>query len=577
MAAAASERGRGGYPDFAGFSPNHSHLIKARDGSQTLEIEEGGDRYLLHSKYRPLQEAQRQIDELNYCPGDTLLFLGLGLGHSLKLLEQQIYSPTVVIIVERDREIFYRACETYDFAALFARPQTYLIVGEDAAFFSATIHPQVHNWASIPLHTLVQKPSLQRHSAYYTTISQALKNEIFWAGTALKSAVELSAGEMKNRFAIAPWYFGSDSLCSFKDHFKDRAGVVVGAGPSLSSSLPALKEQRDRVAICCAGTALKPLLRSGIVPDVVVSLDYHPFSADYVAIDEFKIAPEQLPLLVIDPRASVATLEKWRGPACFVPEARTEWLRGDFTTRAPIVTGGSVGIMAFTTLAYMGASRIALVGMDLANTYGLTHAPGVSHYDIGWTTLNRFSTYEMMGWERVLRFRSELIAVTDYDGNPVYSDTRMLSYLHELEAAMAAYGKEVYDAARGGVAKINSVSRELSDYLGDCRGELSSLTAQLPVCDHTGFAPLLDELRESIVRAQAAASLGELEGLLREDERLQRSLHFLAPQTVLQYNRGLREKSIAVEMGCDFDSAEIERAYLQGLRRALTDLATLLP
>jgi hypothetical protein len=52
--------------------------------------------------------------------------------------------------------------------------------------------------------------------------------------------------------------------------------VIVGAGPSLDEAIDKLREIRDRVVLFSAGTALRPLLRNGIVPDFHCELENGP-------------------------------------------------------------------------------------------------------------------------------------------------------------------------------------------------------------------------------------------------------------------------------------------------------------
>lgn len=52
--------------------------------------------------------------------------------------------------------------------------------------------------------------------------------------------------------------------------------VVVGAGPSLDEAIEALHRIRDRVVLFSAGTALRPLLRNGLVPDFHCELENGP-------------------------------------------------------------------------------------------------------------------------------------------------------------------------------------------------------------------------------------------------------------------------------------------------------------
>ena len=52
--------------------------------------------------------------------------------------------------------------------------------------------------------------------------------------------------------------------------------MIVGAGPSLDEGLETLQRIRDRVVLFSCGTALRPLLRNGIVPDFHCELENVP-------------------------------------------------------------------------------------------------------------------------------------------------------------------------------------------------------------------------------------------------------------------------------------------------------------
>jgi hypothetical protein len=59
--------------------------------------------------------------------------------------------------------------------------------------------------------------------------------------------------------------------------------VIVGAGPSLDSAIETLRRIRDRVVLFSGGTALRPLLRHGIVPDFHCELENGPQVPEVIA------------------------------------------------------------------------------------------------------------------------------------------------------------------------------------------------------------------------------------------------------------------------------------------------------
>ena len=68
-----------------------------------------------------------------------------------------------------------------------------------------------------------------------------------------------------------------DSILQGKSHFaklkkmlRQKPVFVIGAGPSLLSSIPIIKKYKNTIKIC-ADTALVPLIKNGIKPEIVVT------------------------------------------------------------------------------------------------------------------------------------------------------------------------------------------------------------------------------------------------------------------------------------------------------------------
>lgn len=60
------------------------------------------------------------------------------------------------------------------------------------------------------------------------------------------------------------------STLKLKKIISHKTVFVIGSGPSLDSAMPILKKYKDTTMIC-ADTALKPLIRNGIKPQIIVT------------------------------------------------------------------------------------------------------------------------------------------------------------------------------------------------------------------------------------------------------------------------------------------------------------------
>lgn len=150
-------------------------------------------------------------------------------------------------------------------------------------------------------------------------------------------------------------------------------GIVVGAGPSLDRSLEGLRQLQGRAVLCAASTALPPLARAGIVPDIVVVVEANDNTAHFAGIPHLDRM-----LLLADPQGHPAhfTVPPARNLALAVRDtAAGDWLARAWGCR-PLASGGSVACLALSALHRLGCDPLVLTGMDLALTDGRTHAAG---------------------------------------------------------------------------------------------------------------------------------------------------------------------------------------------------------
>ncbi|MBF0284068.1 MAG: DUF115 domain-containing protein [Magnetococcales bacterium] len=150
--------------------------------------------------------------------------------------------------------------------------------------------------------------------------------------------------------------------------------VVAGAGPTLSDHLPRFRAHRGKFRLVAVEAALRPLLRGGVIPDAVVTLDPFPIMAALFA----GLPPglERTPLIyfpVVDP----LVLDSWPGPrrvayaeSPLYEEARRTQPRG------VLFTAGSVIHPALDLAIRSGAGTILLAGTDFSFPGGKTHAAG---------------------------------------------------------------------------------------------------------------------------------------------------------------------------------------------------------
>jgi hypothetical protein len=98
----------------------------------------------------------------------------------------------------------------------------------------------------------------------------------------------------------------------------------------------------------------------------------------------------------------------------------------------------------------MGCDPIIFVGQDLAFTGNVFYVPGVEIHRTWRGEINRFCSMEQKEWERIVRNRPILRKVNDADGEPLFADDLLFTYLEQFEKDISKVACKVIDATEGG-------------------------------------------------------------------------------------------------------------------------------
>lgn len=176
-----------------------------------------------------------------------------------------------------------------------------------------------------------------------------------------------------------------------KDKYKGKPAIVIAAGPSLEKNIQYLKNAEGKAVILAVDTIIKKVLKMGIIPDFVCSVERVPQVYDYFYKDAN--IPEEVTLVgpaLLDPRIFEDFKGNWILPFR-VEVAEYKWLQYLMNAQGHtgMLIGTSCAHVAFGMAAHIGASPIILIGQDLA--YGADES--VSHVsDTIYDTLEKAPT-----------------------------------------------------------------------------------------------------------------------------------------------------------------------------------------
>jgi hypothetical protein len=176
--------------------------------------------------------------------------------------------------------------------------------------------------------------------------------------------------------------------------------AIVGAGPSLDEGIEALRRFRDRIVLFSCGTALRPLLRAGLVPDFHCELENVP-----EVVDALRATAECGNLAEIDLIAT-ATVDPRVPPLFretifyFRDSVSSTQILGQKYAYVPVSSPTCVN-MGLAMAAFLGFSDFVFFGTDCGIRPGVNrHAEGTIYRDIGVfqeSDRNRSSPIEVEG------------------------------------------------------------------------------------------------------------------------------------------------------------------------------------
>lgn len=374
------------------------------EGEKILRVKRDEKLCYLGGKRNPIEPAQVWVESLGKLPRNApVLMMGVGNPFYLKELTEKMEKEITIIIYEPSLQIFLKFLEMIDIAPFFER---HLVV----FWVEGLRDMELKNMRGM-LEEVLKFQVLQffRHLILpnYEVLFQeeAVEFTRLCRDVALR---EVSIYNTQNRFSstmVKNLFLNAKYLC---DGYKttqlpeviprDIPGILVAAGPSLNKNIQELKKAKGKAFIIAVDTAIKPLLKAGIVPDMFAIVDGGK-PLDLVKIDEAREIP-----MVATQNSSPEILAYHTGMKFFYNEgfgfsehifAKTGQRVGD------VSSGGSVATSAFSLLYKMGIKTIILVGQDLAYTNNKSHADGTFQEIMPQENTSRFIMVEGNEGEKV--------------------------------------------------------------------------------------------------------------------------------------------------------------------------------
>jgi len=492
----------------------------SRAGAVTAAVETDEGRGIwLHSRYDPEAEARKFVDGVDVSGAFCFVVGGFGMGHHLCALFDRLRGDAFIVVTEPDLRLIRTAMHHVDLADLLNSGRCVILTQSETSHLHEKLQP--HNTMMMLGTQIVSHPPSQRIAGeFHTSLRERISDYASYCRMTVLTLVGNSRITCTNVANNLPTYVATPPIDVLHQRYAGFPAIVVAAGPSLHRNIDLLATLTDRSVICAVQTTFKTLLRRGIRPDFVTSLDYHEMSRRFFeGIDDFGGTH-----LIAEPKATWHVIDIYDGPISLLNNEFAERCIGkDLARRGGLPAGTTVAHLAFYLAEYIGCDPIIFVGQDLAFTDHAYYAPGVPAHDAWRPELNRFNAMETKEWERIIRSRKVLRKVTDIHGQEIYTDEQMFTYLQQFESDFAKCPARIIDATEGGARKRGVETMTLAEGAErfcsrQIPSQLNAYRTEIPRYDPSRLAPARQRL------AQRRDELGRFRELCQETLNLLQKL-----------------------------------------------------
>lgn len=433
------------------FENNFEAGVACVGDKKVLYAVKGGIQYQLDSMYNTEEMLDiwfSQLEGRNF--QSKFILFGFGNGMYVRKILQSVEKTAMIIVYEPCLSILQTAIREFDLTDILRDERLHLAVkGVGKTDFKGMLGAQLEyadiqgmiqrSYLNYPKLFLLDGTFFDNSVTLNVNSLYANKNVWEWMGR------EYYENIMSNFLFLVK----SKSLTSLAEVLPtDIPAIIVAAGPSLDKNIHELKRAKNHSLIIAVDTAVRVLLKEGIMPDLFVTIDGKKHVRHF---DNEKC--RDIPL-ICNMVANRNGLNLHTGDKMFLNSfnPHIENFLAQFGIVLPfIVSGGSVATDAFAIAERLQMKSVILVGLDLAYTDNHSHAAGTIRGEMNLDMSDEWN--QLTG---------------GVDGQMVKSSSEFMIYLDWFEQELECNKKlKVIDATEGGAKIKGTIVKSLSEAIDE--------------------------------------------------------------------------------------------------------------
>lgn len=435
--------------------PETVQLYPAKNGDQVIGIRKNDRIWYLNSRLNPEYAAGVYANRYQFRILGTYFIFGMSDGKHIRNMLEKCDSTNRLIVYEPDRSLFYLLCCSFYLNDIIGDKRVLLYVPKLIGNMDNIINKTVShlNQSILEMCILPGYDILYREDyiKYEDEVIAKIRDSLVMKQTKLgigRKTPQYTLYHMKNIVYHSDCEQLRRKLSEYDlGHIP---AIIVSAGPSLDKNICELKKAQGKSFVIVVDAALKTVIKAGIRPDMVYTVDFQ--APDYffegISLNGIIWMCERLskPWILDQPDSKVF----YSGYFCKYYSLLSLNTIGYVLPNVP--SGGSVSTDAFSLACFLGFKKIILVGQDLAFTNGISHTK---------EALGAFGDNQDYIKSRYI------VQVKGIDGHLLDTDYQMWLYKNWFEEAIQFLeGKiKVINATEGGANIEGAENRRLSDVI----------------------------------------------------------------------------------------------------------------
>ena len=437
-------------------------LEMAEDGKQILGIERENRKWYLNSRYDTAFAAAVYAGRYQIRTYGTYFVFGFSDGRHVREFLKKCDDTNHIVICEPSVEIFEECCEQSDISDILEdkRVRFYITDVTDSIEDIMKKNLQYSDFTYTEFCILPGYDILfhEECEEFQNLIIERLRDEAVKKGTSLSFQRVIPRNTLYNmKHTIRTRNIGQIREALEGYPLEDIPAVVVCAGPSLDKNIQELKKIQGRALIIVVDAALRAVMRAGIHPDLVCTVDPNPPERFFTDLDLCGLT------WCCENASKPEIIRKYGERVYYFGYFEKGWnqtISEMLGYGFPVLpTGGSVSSIAFAMALYFGFRKIVFMGQDLAFTGGKSHTSGIEG--------------ALGDNDKYIKSRC-LMEVEGIDGTMLQTDFQMWYYKQWFEKAIRDGGDRmrVIDATEGGARIEGTENMKMSEVVaGECPAE----------------------------------------------------------------------------------------------------------